>query len=323
MHGDVAIDLGTSNTVILVRGAGVVLDEPSMVTVDVRNGRMVAVGREAHAMLGRTPPRLRTARPLANGVVADLSLCERMLRAFVKRAAQHRWTKPRVVICVPSGVTGIEQRAVREVAEAAGARKPVFVIEEAMAAAIGAGLPVERPVGNAVVDIGGGTTEVAVISLGGVVTSASVAVAGDAFDEAIVAFARKEYGIAIGLRTAERIKARYGSAWELREEGYVKLGGSRLGTGLPHTVTVSTEELRAAIEVPLVEIIDAVSSTLDRTPPELVADLTEGGIVLTGGGALIAGIGHRLSQNLELPVRVAERPLYSVVLGAGRYLERL
>jgi rod shape-determining protein MreB and related proteins len=323
MNGDVAIDLGTANTVVYVRGSGVVLDEPSAVAVNARTGRLLAAGNEAKEMLGRTPPHITAIRPLEDGVVSDLNACERMLHAFIERVRARRWMRPRKVICVPSGVTGVEQRAVQEVAESAGARKPVHVIEEPIAAAIGAGLPVQEPIGNMIVDIGGGTTEVAVISLGGVVASQSVRTAGDEIDDAIVTFARKEYGLGIGVNAAEHLKIAGASAWPLREELCLDVGGSALDSGLPKTVTVSTAEIRDAIEAPVTEVVDAVRHTLDYTPPELVADVMQQGIVLTGGGALIPGLDTRISHEMDMPVSVADHPLHSVVLGAGRYLESL
>jgi rod shape-determining protein MreB len=320
---DIAVDLGTANTVVYVRGVGVVLDEPSVVATSNRTGELIAVGNEAERMLGRTPPHLQTIRPLAEGVVADLQACETMLRAFIRRVSHKRWVKPRLVMCVPSGVTGVEQRAVMEVAEAAGARKPVHIIEEPVAAAIGAGLPVHRPAGNMVVDIGGGTTEIAVVSLGGVVASRSAKVAGRAIDQAIVTYIKTEHGITIGERSAEQIKLRYGSAWPLKDEEHFDVGGSQLGTGLPISASCSSAELRDAVGGPLSEIADAVRVTLDETPPELVSELMQDGIVVTGGGALLPGVAERLSSEVDLPVFVADNPLHSVVIGAGRYLEGL
>src|SRR5215475_10318570 len=245
---DMAVDLGTANTVVYVRGEGIVLNEPSVVAVNTKDDRPVAVGTEAKRMVGRTPPHIRPIRPLKDGVIADFDMCERMLRYFIERVHQRRWAKPRMVICVPSGITGVEQRAVQEAAEYAGARKPAYIIEEPMAAAIGAGLPVHEPTGNMVVDIGGGTTQVAVISLGGIVASESSRVGGDEFDEAILAFMKREYSIAIGERTAEEIKMRLASAYPLEEELYAEIRGRDLVTGLPKTVTVSTGEIRESIE---------------------------------------------------------------------------
>jgi rod shape-determining protein MreB and related proteins len=272
-------------------------------------------------MVGRTPANIQAIRPLKDGVIADFDICEKMLRYFIQRVHQRRWTKPRMVICVPSGITGVEQRAVQEAAEYAGARKPAYIIEEPMAAAIGAGLPVHEPSGNMVVDIGGGTTEVAVISLGGVVASESVRVAGDEIDEALMNFCRKEYSLALGERTAEDVKTQLASAWPLKEELYAEIRGRDLVTGLPKTIVVSTGELREAIEEPVQAICDAVKFTLDRTPPELAADMMEKGIVITGGGSLLHGLDARVANETGMPFRRAKNPLYTVVLGSGQCLE--
>jgi rod shape-determining protein MreB len=316
-----AVDLGTANTVVYVRGRGIVLNEPSVVAVNTKDDRPVAVGTEAKRMVGRTPAHIQAIRPLKDGVIADFDICEKMLRYFIQRVHQRRWTKPRMVICVPSGITGVEQRAVQEAAEYAGARKPAYIIEEPMAAAIGAGLPVHEPSGNMVVDIGGGTTEVAVISLGGVVASESVRVAGDEIDEALMNFCRKEYSLALGERTAEDVKTQLASAWPLKEELYAEIRGRDLVTGLPKTIVVSTGELREAIEEPVQAICDAVKYTLDRTPPELAADMMEKGIVITGGGSLLHGLDARVANETGMPVRRAKNPLYTVVLGSGQCLE--
>src|ERR1039458_7432726 len=284
---DMAVDLGTANTLVYVRGRGIILNEPSVVAVDVKDGRPLAVGAEAKRMIGRTPSNIQAIRPLKDGVIADFEICEKMLRYFIRRAHQGRFPKPRMVICVPSGITGVEQRAVLEAAEYAGARK-AYVIEEPMAAAIGAGLPVSEPTGNMVVDIGGGaTTEVAVISLGGIVTSQSVRIGGDKMDEAIISFVKKEFSLALGERTAEEIKIALGSAYPLEEELFAETRGRDLLSGLPKTVLISTEQIRHAIDEPVTAIVDAVKMTLDKTPPELAADLMEPGIVLAGGGALL------------------------------------
>ncbi|HUF84592.1 MAG TPA: rod shape-determining protein [Acidimicrobiia bacterium] len=319
---DMAVDLGTANTVVYVRGHGIVLNEPSIVAINVRDGRPLAVGMEAKQMLGRTPGHIQAIRPLKDGVIADFDICEKMLRYFIQRVHQRRWAKPRIVICVPSGITGVEQRAVQEAAEYAGARKPAYIIEEPMAAAIGAGLPVHEPAGNRIVDIGGGTTEVAVISLGGIVASESVRIAGDEIDEAIIQWAKKEYSLALGERTAEQVKLELASAWPLKEEMYAEIRGRDLVTGLPKTVVVSTAELREAIDEPVMAIVDAVKYTLDRTPPELAADMMEKGIVITGGGALLHGLDARVAAETGMPVFVADNPLFSVVLGSGQCLEQ-
>ena len=318
---DMAIDLGTANTLIYVRGRGVVLNEPSVVAVNARDGRPVAVGTEAKRMIGRTPGHITAIRPLKDGVINNFDICERMLRYFIQQVHQRRFAKPRMVICVPSGITGVEQRAVQDAAENAGARKPVYIIEEPMAAAIGAGLPVHEPAGNMIVDIGGGTTEVAVISLGGIVASESIRIAGDELDDAIINYVKKEYSLALGERTAEEVKIALASAYPLVEELYAEIRGRDLVTGLPKTVTVSTEEIREAIEEPVSAIVDAVKVTLDKTPPELAADIMGKGIVITGGGAMLHGLKERLESETGMPIYPADDPLYSVAIGSGLCLE--
>jgi len=320
---DLAIDLGTANTLIYARGQGVVLNEPSVVAIDITDGRPVAVGLEAKRMMGRTPGRIKTIRPLKDGVIADFEVCEKMLRYFIQKVHASRWSKPRMVICVPSGITGVEQRAVQDAAEYAGARKPVHIIEEPMAAAIGADMPVHEPSGNMIVDIGGGTTEVAVISLGGIVTAQSVRVAGDELDDAVMQYVKKEFSLAIGDRTAEEIKIGMGSAWPLDDELIADIRGRDLISGLPRTIQVTTEQVREALAESVSAIVDAVKTTLDRTPPELAADIMEQGIMLTGGGALLAGIDRRLAHETEMPINIAHNPLYSVVIGSGRALENI
>ncbi len=320
---DLAIDLGTANTLIYARGQGIVLNEPSVVAIDITDGRPVAVGHEAKRMMGRTPGRIKTIRPLKDGVIADFEVCEKMLRYFIQKVHASRWSKPRMVICVPSGITGVEQRAVQDAAEYAGARKPVHIIEEPMAAAIGSDMPIHEPSGNMIVDIGGGTTEVAVISLGGIVTAQSVRVAGDELDEALMQYMKKEYSMAIGDRTAEEIKIHMGSAWPLDEELTADIRGRDLISGLPRTLALTTEMVREALSEPVGAIIDSVKTTLDRTPPELAADIMEAGIMLTGGGALLAGLDRRLSHETGMPVNIARDPLYSVVIGSGRALENI
>ena len=320
---DIAIDLGTANTLIYVRGQGVVLNEPSVVALDVNDGRPVAVGLEAKRMMGRTPGHIRAVRPLKDGVIADFEVCEKMLRFFIQKVHSSRWSKPRMVICVPSGITGVEQRAVQDAAEYAGARKPVHIIEEPMAAAIGADLPVHEPSGNMIVDIGGGTTEVAVISLGGIVTAQSVRVAGDELDEAVMQYVKKEFSLAIGERTSEEIKIQMGSAWPLEEELTADIRGRDLISGLPRTVVITTEQIREAIAEPVAAIVDTVRTTLDRTPPELAADIMHQGITITGGGSLLAGLDRRLAHETGMPINLAAEPLYSVVIGSGRALENI
>jgi rod shape-determining protein MreB len=320
MGRDMAVDLGTANTVIYVRGKGIVLNEPSVVAVNTRDGRPVAVGVEAKRMLGRTPSHIEAIRPLKDGVIADFEICEKMLRYFIQKVHNRRWSKPRMVICVPSGITGVEQRAVKEAAEYAGARQ-AYIIEEPMAAAIGAGLPVQEPTGNMIVDIGGGTSEVAVISLGGIVTSQSIRVGGDEMDESIVGYIKKEYGLAIGERTAEEVKVTLGSAWPLQEEVHAEIRGRDLVTGLPKTIVTTTEEIREALEEPVSAIVDAVKTTLDMTPPELAADIMDQGIMLAGGGALLNGLDGRLQDETGMPIAIAPNPLHAVAVGSGQSLE--
>ena len=321
MGRDMAVDLGTANTLVYVRGRGIVLNEPSVVAINVKDGRPLAVGLEAKRMIGRTPAHIQAIRPLKDGVIADFEICEKMLRYFIHKVHQRRWVKPRMVICVPSGITGVEQRAVQEAAEYAGARKPAYIIEEPMAAAIGAGLPVQEPTGNMIVDIGGGTTEVAVISLGGIVASQSVRVGGDELDDSIIQYIKKEYSLALGERTAEEIKIALGSAWPLQEELHAEIRGRDLVTGLPKTIVTTTEEIREAIEEPVSAIVDAVKVTLDKTPPELAADIMETGIVLAGGGALLHGLEARLQHETGMPIMIAQNPLECVAIGSGQSLE--
>ena len=317
---DMAVDLGTANTLVFVRGRGIVLSEPSVVAIDQSTGEVYAVGLEAKRMLGRTPGSISAIRPLKDGVIADFDVTEQMLRHFIQKAHQHRFAHPRVVVCVPSGVTGVEKRAVEEATLSAGARQ-AYLIEEPMAAAIGAGLPVGEPTGNMIVDIGGGTSEVAVISLGGIVVSQSLRVGGDEMDEAIVNHLKREYKLLIGTQTAEEIKLEVGSAFPLKEELQAEVRGRDMLTGLPKTVILSSEEVRHALEEPVGQIIDAIRSTLDKTPPELSADIMDRGIVLAGGGALLKGLDQRLRQETHMPTHVAESPLTCVAVGAGRSLE--
>jgi len=318
---DMAVDLGTANTLVYVRGEGIVLDEPSVVAINTHDGKPVAVGSEAKRMIGRTPSNIQAIRPLKDGVIADFDVCETMLRYFIQKVHQRKWAKPRMVIAVPSGITGVEQRAVQEAAEFAGARKPAYIIEEPMAAAIGAGLPVQLPTGSMIVDIGGGTTEVAVISLGGVVASQSARVGGDELDDAIIQHVKKEFSLALGERTAEEIKLQLGSAWPLERELNAEIRGRDLVSGLPRTVVVSTADIRAALDEPVGAICDAVKTTLDKTPPELAADIMDGGITIAGGGALLRGINERLSDETGMPINTAPNPLLAVVNGSGQVLE--
>jgi len=318
---DMAVDLGTANTLVYVRGEGIVLNEPSVVAVNVHTGEPLAVGAEAKRMIGRTPSHIQAVRPLKDGVIADFDICEKMLRYFIERVHPRKWARPRMVICVPSGITGVEQRAVQEAAEFAGARRPAYIIEEPMAAAIGAGLPVQDPTGSMIVDIGGGTTEVAVISLGGVVASQSVRVGGDELDDAIVQYVKKELSIAVGDRTAEEIKKALGSAWPLERELKAEIRGRDLVTGLPRTIDLTSVDIREALAEPVAAICDAVKMTLDQTPPELAADIMERGVCLAGGGALLHGLDVRLRDETGMPVFVADRPLDAVALGSGISLE--
>jgi rod shape-determining protein MreB len=318
---DMAVDLGTANTLVYVRGRGVMLNEPSVVALNSQTREILAVGSEAKRMLGRTPDAITAIRPMRDGVIADFESTEQMLRIFIQQVHRRRYfTKPRLVVCVPSGITSVEQRAVKEAGYQAGARR-VYIIEEPMAAAIGAGLPVHEATGNMVVDIGGGTTEVAVISLGGVVTSMSIRTAGDDIDAAIVTWFKKEYSLMLGERTAEEIKVEIGSAFPLAEEPEAEIRGRDLISGLPRTITVSSAEVRQAIEEPLQAIVDAVRATLDKTPPELAGDIMDRGLVLTGGGALLRGLDERLRHETGMPVHIADDPLHSVAMGAGRCVE--
>jgi len=320
---DIAVDLGTANTLVYVRGDGIVLDHPSVVAIDIRDGTVLSVGADAKRMIGRTPGHIQAIRPLEDGVIADFDVCEKMLRYFIQQVHSRRWAKPRMVICVPSGVTGVERRAVQEAAEHAGARSPAYIIEEPMAAAIGAGLPIAEPTGSMVVDIGGGTTEVAMISLGGIVANQSIRIAGNELDEAIIQHLKQEHGVAIGIRTAENIKMKLGSAYPLEKELIAEVNASDLSTGLPRTVNFTTTEVREAMAFPLMAIIDAIKVTLDSTPPELAADVMERGVVLTGGGALLVGLVERLTEEIGMKVLMAPDPLHSVVLGAGKALEEI
>jgi rod shape-determining protein MreB len=318
---DMAVDLGTANTLVYVRGRGIVLNEPSVVALNTNNGQIVAVGAEAKRMIGRTPGNIVAIRPLKDGVIADFDVTERMLRYFIQKVHRRsHMAKPRLVVAVPSGITGVEQSAVKEAGHQAGARR-VYIIEEPMAAAIGAGLPIHEPTGNMVVDIGGGTTEVAVISLGGIVTSQSIRVGGDELDQAIITFGKKEYSLMLGERTAEEIKMALGSAFPAEDEPHAEIRGRDLVSGLPKTVVISAAEVRKAIEEPVNLIVDAVKNTLDKCPPELAGDVMDRGIALTGGGALLRGLESRIREETGMPVQVADNPLDSVVLGTGKCVE--
>jgi rod shape-determining protein MreB len=318
--GYVAIDLGTANTVVYVRGEGVVLFEPSVVAMDDRTNEVLSVGAEAKRMIGRTPAAIRAIRPLRHGVIADYDVTEAMLRYFIEKTIGRRFLHPRIVLCVPSGITGIERQAIEEAAIAAGARE-VALIEEPMAAAIGAGLPIEEPGGNAIVDIGGGTTEVAVISLGGMVVWESLRVGGYEMDEAIVRYAKKEHNLLVGQEIAEEAKIAVGGAKELPERAEAEVRGRDLITGLLKRVTLDSAEVGRALAATVTRIVDAVRATLEKTPPELASDIMQRGIVLAGGGALLTGIDDRLREETQLAVHVAERPLTCVAEGAGQSLE--
>ncbi|WP_413774980.1 rod shape-determining protein [Actinocorallia sp. A-T 12471] len=320
---DMAVDLGTANTLVYLRGRGIVLNEPSVVAINTHTGKIVAVGIEAKRMIGRTPGNIVAVRPLKDGVIADFDVTERMLRYFIQKVHKRRhFAKPRIVVAVPSGITGVEQRAVKEAGYQAGARR-VYIIEEPMAAAIGAGLPVYEPTGNMVVDIGGGTTEVAIISLGGIVTSQSVRVGGDELDQAVITFAKKEYSLMLGERSAEEIKIAIGSAFPTGggDEPNYEIRGRDLVSGLPKTVVISAEEVRRAIEEPVNAIVDAVKTTLDKCPPELSGDIMDRGIALTGGGALLKHLDERVREETGMPIHLVDNPLDSVVLGTGKCIE--
>ncbi|MGK4006109.1 rod shape-determining protein [Sorangium sp. So ce1036] len=323
---DLAIDLGTATTLIYVKGKGIVSCEPSVVAVqrDARGGKKVlAVGREAKEMLGRTPGNIQAVRPLRDGVIADFEITEAMLRFFIARAHNRRTlVKPRIIICVPFGITEVEKRAVKESAEGAGARE-VYLIEEPMAAAIGAGLPITEPSGNMVVDIGGGTTEVAVISLAGIVYSQSVRVGGDKMDESIIAYMKRKYNMAIGEQTAERIKITVGNAYPLEQQLTMEVKGRDMVAGIPKTVIVNSDEIRDSLSEPTNAIVDTVLIALERTPPELAADIVDKGIVLTGGGSLLKNLDVLLREETGLPVMVCDDPISAVVLGSGKALDHL
>ena len=321
---DIAVDLGTANTLVYVKGEGIVLNEPSVVAIEKGTGRIMAIGLEAKRMLGRTPEAIQAVRPLKDGVIADVDITEMMLRHFLKQVTAKRVfrIKPRVVVGVPSGITELERRAVRSSAMSAGA-KAVFMVAEPMAAAIGVGLPVETPTGNMVIDIGGGTTEIAVIALAGIVSNTSIRVGGDEFDSAIVTFLRKNYNLLIGEPTAEAIKIQIGSAYEVGEEREMDVKGRDLVSGIPKTVHVHSQEIRECIQEPIQSVVEAVRRALEITPPELASDIVDRGIVMTGGGALIRGMDRLLQNETNLPIHVDEEPLSCVVRGVGRILDDL
>ena len=320
---DLAIDLGTANTLVLAKNKGVVVYEPSIVALNKLTGKVEAVGKEAKEMLGRTPGNIVAIRPMKDGVIADFESTERMLDYFIKKAHnRNMWVRPRIVIGVPSEITQVEKRAVRDAAYRARATE-VYLVEEAMAAAIGAGLPITEPSGNMIVDIGGGTTDVAVISLAGIVYSRSVRVAGNEMDEAIIQYIKKKYNLLIGERTAEQVKMELGSAFPLEEELSMEIKGRNLMEGVPKTIVISDSEIREALGDTVATIVNTVHEALEKTPPELSADILDRGIVLTGGGALLKKLDVRLREETGLPVTIAEQPLYSVVLGAGKLLDNI
>ena len=323
---DLAIDLGTANTLVFVRGNGIVVDEPSVVAVR-RNGRgpnkVLAVGNEAKMMLGRTPGNIVAIRPMKDGVIADFEIAEAMLRHFIKKVHRRRTlVRPRIIVCVPSGITQVEKRAVRESAESAGARE-VFLIEEPMAAAIGAGLPITEPTSNMIVDIGGGTTEVAVISLAGIVYSKSVRVGGDKMDESIIQFIKSKYNLLIGERTAELIKTTIGNAFRQGEAERMQIKGRDIASGIPKIVGIDSDEVRESISEQVKAIVATVKSALEQTPPELAADIVDNGIVITGGGALLRNLDKLLREETGLPISTTEQPLSTVVLGSGKALDSI
>ena len=323
---DIGIDLGTANTLVYMRGKGIIIREPSVVAVDVKMDRLRYVGQEAKDVIGRTPGSIVAVRPLKDGVIADFDMTTSMLQEFIRKALKGRafaGSRVRVIICIPSGVTAVERRAVKEATQNAGAKR-VSIIEEPMAAAIGAGLPVAEPTGSMIVDIGGGTSEVAVISLGGIVTSRSVRVAGDEFDSSIINYIKKKYNLLIGERTAENIKIAIGSAYPYADnEPSMDIKGRNLLNGLPENITVTSEEIREALSEPLSHVIEAIKVTLEKTPPELAADIIDQGIMLAGGGALLKGLDLLIHAETGMPVKVAERPLDCVADGTGKVLENI
>ncbi|HAA34039.1 MAG TPA: rod shape-determining protein [Firmicutes bacterium] len=320
---NIGIDLGTANTLVYVKGKGVVLREPSVVAIRKDTGSILAVGEEAKRMIGRTPGNIVAIRPMKDGVIADFDVTQIMLRHFIAKAYHHRSLfLPLVVVCVPSGVTEVEKRAVLDATKQAGA-KEAFLIEEPMAAAIGAGLPVEEPTGSMIVDVGGGTSEVAVISLGGIVSSRSLRVGGDEMDEAIINYIKKTYNLMIGERTAEEVKIRIGSAFRITDEEHMEIRGRDLVTGLPKVLTISSWEIEAALAEPVSAIMETIKITLERTPPELAADIMEKGIIMSGGGSLLKGLDKLIAEETGMPVYLAENPLDCVVLGTGKALSAI
>ncbi len=323
VSSDVAIDLGTANTLVYVKGKGIVLNEPSVVAIDKSSGEVLAVGREAKGMLGRTPDQISAVRPLQDGVIADFEITEQLLREFISKVQQRRFLiRPRIIICVPSGITEVEKRAVHDSAVHAGARD-VFLVAEPIAAAIGVGLPVSRASGNMVIDIGGGTTEIAVMSLNGIVSETSIRVGGDKMDDAINQYVKRKHNLLIGDQTAEQIKIKIGSAFPMEQEVEIEIRGRDLIKGIPKTIKVSSVEIRDAIQEPIEAIVEALKQSLEKTPPELASDIVDRGITMTGGGSLLRGIDALLRETTNLPITVADDPLTCVVLGTGKILDNL
>ena len=319
ISGDIAIDLGTANTLVYIKGKGVMVNEPSIVARSVHDGKIIAVGYEAKAMVGRTHREIETIRPLRDGVIADFEMTDGLIQGFIQKINMNRLARPRMVICVPSGVTEVERRAVRDSGERANARE-VFLIEEPMAAAIGMGLDISKPIGNIIVDIGGGTTEIAVIALNGVVTKEAIRVAGDEMDEAIIQWFRNEHKLDIGTSSAESIKKSVGSAMRIKSE-VIAVKGRDLVSGIPKTIEVSSDEIRQSLKDPINAIVEAVKRALELTPPELSADILDRGIIMTGGGSMLKGIDQLIRERTNVPVNIDEEPLLSVVKGTGKVLE--
>lgn len=319
---DIGIDLGTASVLVYIKGKGIVLKEPSVVAIDKNTNKVLAVGEEARRMLGRTPGNIVAIRPLRDGVISDFEITQKMLKHFINKAIGKMLFKPRIIVCVPSGVTEVEKKAVIDASNQAGARK-TYLIEEPIAAAIGAELDISKPTGNMVIDIGGGTTDIAVISLGGIVVSKSIKIAGDKFDEAIIKYIRKKHNMMIGERTAEDLKIRIGTAFPREKEVFMEIRGRNLVSGLPRTIKISSTEMLEALEEPVTAIADAVHSVLERTPPELSSDLSNKGIIMTGGGSLLYGLDKLINQRTGIPVKVAEDAVSCVAIGTGKALESI
>ncbi len=318
---DMGIDLGTANTLVYVKNKGIVLEEPSIVAIEKNKNRILAVGREAKRMIGRTPGNIVAIRPLKDGVIADFETTEKMLRYFIQKVHKNvTFARPRIVICVPSGITPVEKKAVLEATEQAGARS-AYIIEEPLAAAIGANLPIDEPTGSMIVDVGGGTSEVAVISLGGIVASQSLRIGGDEMDEAIIYYLKKEHNLLIGERTAENVKMEIGSAFPLENEEKMEINGRDLVTGLPKTIIITSQQIRKALEKPVGDIVNSIVEVLDETPPELSSDIMKRGIYMAGGGSLLKGLTERISRETHCPVYMTEEPLAAVAVGAGKCVE--